>query len=255
MPSFTPEQQRQIDSIPDSVVRRGVQSGEIALNDPALSRMIGNQFGKEELNNDWRLQNANYPINTLQNSSVERNAQLALGRSSNNPYSVARANQARGAQQALLAQLAQQQAGPSLASMQGARAQGQSLRAGLAGGPQTMGQVSQAGAQVANDTALAALGEQMRMSAGRGQLGGSLRAQDIGVAGDYTQAGLKGRSLDNAMTQHYTGQIQAMREAARREALEQEKLRRRLDVERGAAFDKDIDRAVQTASTVIGAVL
>ncbi len=169
------------------------------------------------------------------NSLYEAGARMGARAS---PYDIATADQSRGAQLALLAQMRAQAAGPSLAGMQGQQAMGQGLQAALRGA--AMGQpgrammvgAGQQGAGMAADVARARLAEAMRAQAGMGGLAGGLRGSDIGIASTAAQIGLQSRAADDALRQFYASQglnlanARANLEAERQKLYELEKLKR-----------------------------
>lgn len=171
-----------------------------------------------------------------------------------NPYSSTVANQARPAQAALYEQMRATQAGPSLAGMQGTRAQGQNLQAALAvgGGRGTMNKAGAIGAGLAGDTGAGRLAEQLRMSGQIGGLAGSTRAADLGVAGAEANSGIAQRGLDDAMRQFYATQGSALNTTIGRNQLEEFKLRERLKL--GAKKKEDAAYAgiAETGATVAG---
>lgn len=146
-----------------------------------------------------------------------------------NPYSTAIADQSRPAQLALLAQMRAQQAGPSLAGLQGQRAMAQSgqqaLGAAAMGAPgrAAMMQAGQVGAGMAGDMGQARLAEVMRMQAGQGGLAGNLRGADIRSADAQAQAGLAQLRQDEALRQFYARQGASL-EDARNQALANRKI-------------------------------
>lgn len=167
-----------------------------------------------------------------------------------NPYSAIMANQARPAQEALYAQMQAMQAGPSLAAMQGQRAQGQNLQAalGAGGGRPMMARAGGIGAGLAADTGAARLAEQIRGSQAMGSLASGVRGADLGVAGAQSQAGLQQRGLDDAMKQFYAAQGAGFENTLGRNKLEEYRLHERL---RKTGKERDL-QAVNTALGVVG---
>lgn len=170
-----------------------------------------------------------------------------------NPYSTAIANQSRPAQLALLQQMQAQQAGPSLAAMQGARAQGANLQAalGAGGGRSVMSQAGQVGAGLSASTAQARLAEMLRGSIGLGNTATGMRGADLDVAGAQSQAGLQQRGLDDAMRQFYATQGASLSDATRNADLEYYKLMQRLQQRNAAAARQTGKDTAQTAGTVL----
>lgn len=127
-----------------------------------------------------------------------------------NPYSENYANQARAAQMALLAQMQAQQAGPSLAGLQGQRAMAQGGQAALAqaamgGGRGAMLQSAQQSGGMAGDIGQARLGEIMRSQAGQGGLAGSVRGGDQRSALQSAQSQLESQKTKDALYRFYAG--------------------------------------------------
>jgi hypothetical protein len=174
-----------------------------------------------------------------------------------NPYSTIVANQARPAQEALYAQMRAQQAGPSLASMQGARAQGQNVQAALGAGAgrPVMAQAGSIGAGLAADTGSGVLAEQMLSSQGLGNVAAGMRGADLNVAGAQSSAGLQQRSLDDAMRQFYAGQGTALNDATRNADLEYYKLIQRLQKKNTGTAGQTGKDAVAAGATALDIVL
>lgn len=174
-----------------------------------------------------------------------------------NPYSNIIANQARPAQEALYAQMRAQQAGPSIAGMQGARAQGQSLQAalGTGGGRGTMMQAGGIGAGLAGDTGAGVLAEQLRMSQGLGNMTAGVRGADLGVSQQESQAGLQQRGLDDAMRQFYATQGASLNDATRNADLEYFKLLKRLQAKNTATAAQTGKDAAQAGATALDIII
>lgn len=170
-----------------------------------------------------------------------------------NPYSAIVANQARPAQEALYNQMRTTQAGPSIAGMQGTRAQGQNLQSAVAagGGAPIMNKAASIGTGLANDTAMGTLAEQLRMSSGIGGLAGGVRAADLGVARDEANSGLQQRGLDDTMRQFYAQQGSGLNNTIGRNELEEFKLRERLRLNAKKAQDKAEAGLAQAGATVL----
>ena len=119
-----------------------------------------------------------------------------------NPYQEAIANQSRAAQMALMNQMRQQQAGPSLAAMQGQQAMGrmgqQALGGAAVGGPganrAAMLQAGAGSSGAAMDTAQGRLGETLRSQMGLGGMAGGMRANALRGAEDQQRLGLQAQS-------------------------------------------------------------
>lgn len=171
-----------------------------------------------------------------------------------NPYSTIVANQARPAQEALYAQMRAQQAGPSIANMQGQRAQGANLQAalGAGGGRGTMMQAGQIGGGLAGDTGMGRLAEQLRGSQGLGNMAAGVRGADLGVAGAQSQTGIQQRGLDDAMRQFYAGQGSKLDLARGRFKLEDDKLLGRLKAEGAKSNEDGVNGYISTLGTLFG---
>lgn len=121
-----------------------------------------------------------------------------------NPYSTVVADQSRPAQLALMAQMRQQMAGPSIAGMQGQRAMGAAgQQALMQGGRAGMLGAQNASAGLAGDVGQARLAEIMRAQAGLGGAAGNLRGADLRSAGAQMQSGLDQRRQDDMLRQFY----------------------------------------------------
>lgn len=129
------------------------------------------------------------------------------------PYNMGVADQSRGAQMALLQQMRNQMAGPSIANMQGQRALGQSGQQALMGasmggpgGRAGMLQAGQVGGGLAGDVGQARLAELMRAQAGMGGLAGSLRGNDLRSADAQMRQAIDMRGMDDNMRRFYASQ-------------------------------------------------
>lgn len=164
----------------------------------------------------------------------KRFRQGANYRDPGNPYDLAAANQARGAQEALYAQMRAQQAGPSVAAMQGQQAMGQNMGAalGAASNPAqaraAMMQAGRAGAGLAGDLGQGRLSEQMALAQATAQHAGGVRGADMANAQQAAKSygSAKQQELDRA--QAYATLGQQLDQARSRAALENERLRYRL---------------------------
>lgn len=172
-----------------------------------------------------------------------------------NPYSSIVANQARPAQEALYAQMQAQQAGPSVAAMQGQRAQGQNLQAALGAGAgrPVMMQAGQIGAGLAAQTGSGRLAEQLRGSAGLGSMVGGVRGADLTVAGQQAQTGLQQRGLDDAMRQFYAGQGSRLYGADADLANERAKLIASRKIAKDQRDQTNLNNFQQSAATTLSA--
>lgn len=171
-----------------------------------------------------------------------------------NPYSTIVANQARRGQEKLYSQMMAQQVGPSLAAMQGARAQGQNLQAALGqgGGRAVMSQAGGIGAGLAADTGTARLAEQMRGAQGIGSMASGVRAADLGVANAQAQTGLQQRGIDDAMRQFYASQGAKLDLAKGRFALEDEKFLNRIKQASAKQNEDALNGYIQMMGTIAG---
>lgn len=130
----------------------------------------------------------------------------ATRQTATSPYNAGIANQSRGAQQALFAQMQAQQAGPSVAALQGQRALGQNLQGALSAGAGrgAMQQMSGNGAGIAGSIGQARLAEQMRGSAGMGGLAGGLRGNDQSSALAQARSGLDAQRIADDKSKFYS---------------------------------------------------
>ena len=162
---------------------------------------------------------------------AQRNAQRVQA---TNPYNAGIADQSRGAQLALLAQMRAMQQGPSLAALQTQRALAQSGQSALgaaamgAPGRAAMMQAGQVGGGLAGDAGQARLAEVMRMQAAQGGLAGGLRGNDLNSAGYQVQAGLRAQDIADQNSRAYAQMGAGMQGAQDRMALENFKLLQRL---------------------------
>ena len=138
----------------------------------------------------------------------------AAGANRANPYNTGIADQSRGAQLALIQQMRAQQAGPSIANMQGQRAMGQmGQQALMQGGRAGMLGAAQGAGGLAGDVGQARLAEIMRSQAGMGGAAGNLRGADLRSADAQMNAMLQQRRMDEASRQFYAGQGMNLRNA------------------------------------------
>lgn len=174
------------------------------------------------------------------------------------PYDAAMADRARQAQLALIGQMRNQMAGPSLAGMQGQQALAQSgqraLGAAAMGAPNraAMLQSQRVGAGLAGDVGQARLAEVMRAQGGMGGVASGLRGADIRSSGAYTDAALAQRRQDDAMRQFYASQGSGLESAQARSALELEKVRQRLALQARQNDIEKMNAAANTLGTVFG---
>ncbi len=159
-----------------------------------------------------------------------------------NPYSTVVADQSRPAQLALMAQMRQQMAGPSLAAMQGERAMGAAgQQALMQGGRAGMLGARNASAGLAGDVGQARLAEIMRAQAGLGGAAGSLRGADLRSAGAQMGAGFDAQQLADARARFYSGMGANLGVAQDRMGLENLKLNERLKQEGRATNEQGLN--------------
>lgn len=171
-----------------------------------------------------------------------------------NPYSAIVANQARPAQEALYNQMRAQKDGPSIAGMQGTKAQGQNVQAALGAGAgrPVMAQAGQVGAGIASDTGMGTLAEQLRMSQGIGGMAAGVRAADLGVANAESNTGLQQRGLDDTMRQFYGNLGSRLTNTQGRFALEDEKFLNRIKQTSAKKNEEAVDDYINTVGTLAG---
>lgn len=169
-----------------------------------------------------------------------------------NPYQQQIADRSRAAQMALINQMRAQQAGPSLAAMQGQGALGQSGQMALGSAAMGVGQgrgamlgARNAGVGIAGDTGQGRLAEVMKSQASLGGAAGSLRGQDLRSAEARQQAGLGALGLTVGKRLGYAGAGTRLTELERLNNLELYKL-----IER--ANKAQIDRQLGAISGVAG---
>lgn len=146
-----------------------------------------------------------------------------------NPYNAGIADQSRSAQLALIQQMRAQQAGPSLAALQGQRGMAQAGQQALMQG----GRAGMLGAQgastgMAGDIGQARLAEVMRSQAGMGGAAGNLRGADLRSAEAQAQAGIRAQGLNDQSSQFYSAFGARGQTAADRVKLENDKLNWRI---------------------------
>lgn len=157
------------------------------------------------------------------------NPQSNRGNVANNWSFVNRDN--RAAQYSLLEQMRAQQAGPSIANMQGQGAMGQNLQAALqARGPNAgvASRAGSAGAGLGADVARARLAEQMQSSAQQGTVAGNMRESSLADASNSARAAMQARGLEDANTQAYARMGSGMQRTMSRAELENLKVLARL---------------------------
>lgn len=147
-----------------------------------------------------------------------------------NPYNAGIADQSRAAQLALIQQMRAQQAGPSLAGLQGQRGMAQvGQQALMQGGRAGMLGAQGASTGMAGDIGQARLAEVMRSQAGMGGVAGGLRGADLRSAEAQAQAGLRAQGINDQRAQFYSQLGATLDQARARQALENFKLARRHD--------------------------
>lgn len=161
---------------------------------------------------------------------AQRFREGAIRQQANNPYNTGIADQSRAAQLALIQQMRAQQAGPSLAALQGQRGMAQAgQQALMMGGRAGMLGAQNASTGMAGDMGQARLAEIMRSQAGMGGAAGNLRGADLRSAEAQAGTGIKAQSAADQSAQFYA-QLGAMLDQARaRQALENFKLGKKVD--------------------------
>lgn len=173
-----------------------------------------------------------------------------------NPYSEQVANQSRQAQMALMSQMRAQQAGPSLAALQGQRAMGQLGQqaignAAMGGsGRGAMLQAGQMGAGMAGDVAQGRLAEIIRSQASLGGMAGGMRGTALGAAEQQQRAGLAAQALQDQMARHYASLGSRADIAIRANALEELKRRKRQDLSIQKQDQQTVDKSLDSMATV-----
>lgn len=158
-----------------------------------------------------------------------------------NPYNLDAANAATAGQLALLAQMRQQGAGPSLAAMQGQQGSSQLGQQSLMrGGRAGMLGAQGASAGMAADVGRARLAEALRMQAGLGSVAGGLEGRGLAAQQAHQQAGLRMQGIDLGLQNALEQQRQQLQEAAGRAGLEYLKQYQTI----GQEAEKNVDRAV-----------
>lgn len=171
-------------------------------------------------------------VNTNRSLQPEFEARRARGVAAN-PYQSGVADQTRAAQMALLAQMGKQNAGPSIAAMQGDEARGRLLQQALSGAAMGGGRgavlgTQGAGAGLAADVAKARAAENAKSLAGMGSAASSLRGQDLRSALQQLETQQKSQALGDDRARFYASQGAALEDMARNAQLEQFKLNQRV---------------------------
>lgn len=165
-----------------------------------------------------------------------------------NPYSLQDANQSLAAQQALVAQMQQQAAGPSLSGMQGQQGLAQLGQQALMQGGRAgmLGSQSQ-GAGMAGDIGRSRLMEAMKLQAAQGSALGGAIGRDLEAQGAHQSAGLRTRELDLARKTKAQGILREIMRAQGESVLEN---KRQQHLSKQAREDADFGR--QAWNTVKG---
>lgn len=189
-----------------------------------IDRLRGQPFGGKEG------QGAISPVQIANQQAWQNIArQGAVRQQATNPYNAGIADQSRAAQLALINQMRAQQAGPSLAALQGQRGMAQAGQQGLMmGGRAGMLGAQNASTGMAGDIGQARLAEVMRSQAGMGGAAGNLRGADLRSAEAQAQSGIRAQALNDQAAQFYAGLGARGQTAADRVALENDKLNWRL---------------------------
>lgn len=174
-----------------------------------------------------------------------------------NPYQMAMADRARQAQLALIGQMRNQMAGPSLAGMQGQQALAQSgqraLGAAAMGAPNraAMLQSQRVGAGLAGDVGQARLAEVMRAQGGMGGVASGLRGRDLTSAESQMQSGLRAQTLADENARWAASQGAALSDANRNAQLEYYKLLQRLQLRNQQKAEQTRKDTAQAIATVV----
>lgn len=255
--------------------------GELTPEEQAvLGRGVAPDMGKYDFYRDeiggaldpvgWANAKSNYEAGRLSNPGVRLGAQNAALQSAfmplaqrpltTNPYQAVIADQTRAAQLALMQQMEAQRQGPSLAAMQGQGAMGASTQQALAAGALGQGRNAMLGSRMASsglasDVARARMMEDLKVRAGIGGVAGALRGQDIQSAEQQQRAGLAAQGMSDEMTRFYASQGASLDTAARNAALEDYKLRKRLEQQNLQTGQTKNGNLIQGFGTMLGMAL
>ena len=204
--------------------------------------------------------NYNMPQEGLRAFSNEMKPGLLAGAQrvgGGNPYNTGIANQSRQAQMALMNQMRAQQAGPSLAALQGQRAMGQmgqqaigSAAMGGSGRAAMLG-AGQMGAGMAGDVAQGRLAEIIRSQAAIGGMAGGMRGNALNSAQQQQQTGLSAQNLADQNSRFNATQGMSLAEAKRQADLEAYKFYRRAILDKTKESQKTQADTGQAAATVL----
>lgn len=174
-----------------------------------------------------------------------------------NPYDLQAASQSVGAQQALMQQMQAQQAGPSLAGMQGRQGMSQLGQQALMRGGRAGLLSAQGGGQgMAGDIGRARLAEAMKLQAGLGSTAGGVAGRELDTRGAHQQAGLKMRGLDQDAQNFYRQQLTSLTGAQQNALLDDLKFKMAKAKEReGKQPGEYFLKGAQTGLSLVGSVL
>lgn len=180
----------------------------------------------------------------------------AVRRAAQNPYNAGMANASLPAQLALLQQMKAQQAGPSIAAMQGQRAMAQggqqALQAAAMGqGRGAMLAAQQGGAGMAGDLGQARLSEIMKSQAGMGSMAGQARGGYLGVAEKQQQSGLAAQALADQLSNTYASVGNTLDQGRAQAALDDKKAR---DAKALEIYQKQIGAGKEIANGTINGI-
>lgn len=180
-----------------------------------------------------------------------------------NPYDMAAANQSRGAQLGLLAQMQARQNGPSLAGLMAQQAQGQGLGSALggmaAGTGGALGQnaamnaAAQAGGQLAGSSGQARMQEYMNALQQQTAMVAGMRQRSQLAAQQNAESGIQMQGLDDANTRFYANLGQNYSDFLDRQEIERRKLIGRLAQASQKGNLDAIKTGAQAVATVVGA--
>lgn len=190
----------------------------------------------------------------------EKFRNLAIRAEGTNPYNASVADRSRQAQLALMQQMRAQQAGPSLAALQGQRAMGQLGQqaignAAIGGsGRGAMLQAGQMGAGMAGDVAQGRLAEVLRTQGGIGGILGSRRGAALSSAEDQMNSGLQSQALADQRAKFYGTMGSSLANKRAQAANDNEKLFHQLKfnaLNRQLGLIKDAAGATASATSTI----
>jgi hypothetical protein len=174
-----------------------------------------------------------------------------------NPYSSIIADQTRAAQMALMQQMQAQQAGPSVAGLQGAQALGRNAMqasAAMGGSPlagvRALGVQAGVGAGIAGDAASARSQDYFGSQRGGFGIASGMRGQDMRSAQDQAQAGLGVRGINDQNQLFYTGAGMGLQNANERALLAQYQAYMQAKLQHQKEQQESVGRAINTMGTL-----